>query len=208
MNGMDSVHRSFRTALEGGHRAERAWVDEVRQNGRSVAHGRKLVIRHHNKNRDHCETPDAVGMVSIEVKERSIRFTSPEDYPYPTVFVDDMHGLEREELQHIAYVYRSRPTGKWVWLTPLDRDDDWKIEQVFDRGRGHVVPTLVAPKRVLRPAATLMAFLYPHGKLELVDGDAGLFIHGGGTIEERDHHIKGNDQEAGGGDRPPAKEVD
>ena len=200
--------RSFKASLSSGHRAERAWVDEVRQEGRSVAHGRKLVIKNHNKNKDHCETPDAVGMVSIEIKERSIRFTSPADYPYDTVFVDDMHGMEREELQHIAYVYRSKPTGAWVWLTPLDRDEEWRVEQVFDRGRGHVVPTLVAPKRCLRPAESLMSFLYPHQKLELVDGDAGLFIEGGGEIEERDHHLAGDDQKAAGRDRTPKKKGD
>lgn len=192
------AQRSFKQALSNGHRAERAWVEDLRQLGRAVAHGKKLVIRRHNKNKDHCETPDAVGLVSIEIKERSITFTSPDDYPYPTVFVDDMHGLERETIRHLAYVFRSKPTGEWVWLTPLDRDERWEVQEVFDRGRGHVVPTLVAPKDCLRPAHTLVDFLYPHGHLEWIDADTGGFVAGGGATEEREHHPQREDQKAGG----------
>jgi len=198
--------RSFRQSLTEGHRAERAWVDDLRLAGRSVAHGKKLVIRQHNKNTDHCESPDAVGLFSIEIKERSIAFTCPQDYPYPTVFVDDLRGLGRETLKHLAYVYRSKPTGAWVWLTPLDRDERWVEQAVFDRGRGHVVPTLVAPKACLRPADTLITFLYPHGYLEWVDADTGGFVEGGGEVEERERHAEKADPSARGrGRKAPSK---
>lgn len=202
------MHRSFRSALNSGHRAERAWVDDVRAAGRSVAHGKKVVIQKHNKNTDHCESPDAVGLFSLEIKERSISFTSPEDYPYDTVFVDDMRGLERETLQHLAYVYRSKPTGAWVWLTPLDRDDRWVVKEVFDRGRGHIVPTLVAPKDCLRPAEALLSFLYPHGYLEWVDGESGLFVEGGGEIEIRKRHVEKTDPTPRGRGRKAARKND
>lgn len=195
--------RSFRSALEGGHRAERNWVESVREAGRSVAHGKKLVVRVHNKNKDHVETPDALGLFSLEIKERSLKFTSPEDYPYDTVFVDDMRGLGRERLQHLAYIYISRPTGGWVWLTPLDRDNSWQEQVVFDRGRGHDVPTLVAPKKFLRPADQLTNLIYPHHYLDLVDGDAGLFLSGGGAIEERERYVAKTHPDIGGRGNPP-----
>lgn len=180
--------RSFAKSLIRGHAAERRWVDSMRLHGRSVAHGRKLVIGNHNKVTDHVESPDAAALMSIEIKERSLRFTSPEDYPYDTVFVDDMRGLSRERIGHIAYVYISRPTKQWVWLTPLDRDDSWQEQVVYDTGRGHDVPTLVCPKRFLRPAGQLVDLLFPHNLLDLVDGDTGLFCHGGGEAEERDFY--------------------
>ena len=179
-------HRSFQSALTNGHRAERAWVNDLRSAGRSAAHGRKLVIKGHNKNTDHCETPDAVVMMSLEIKERSISFTCPEDYPYDTVFVDDLHGMAKERLRHFAYVFKSKPTGKWVWISALDRDDSWTEQNVFDRGRNHNVPTLVAPKSHLRSAEELLELLYPHTLLEFVAGDTGLFTHGGGDSEEID----------------------
>lgn len=194
-------HRSFQSALSNGHRAERAWVDDLRAAGRSAAHGRKLVITGHNKNTDHCETPDAVVLMSLEIKERSIAFTCPEDYPYDTVFVDDLHGMSRENLRHFAYVYKSKPTGKWVWLSALDRDETWTEEVVFDRGRGHEVPTLVAPKSHLRPAQELIKLLYPHTLLEMVAGDTGLFIQGGGeseAVNKEDPAARGRGRKAPG----------
>lgn len=175
--------RSFKSALADGHRAERAWVDTTRSAGRSAAHGRKLIIKGHNKNKDHCETPDAVAMVSLEIKSRSITFTSPNDYPYDTVFVDDLNGLAKERIRHFAYVFISQPTGKWVWISALDRDDTWTEQDVFDRGRGYSVPTLIAPKSHLRSAEELLQLLYPHTLLEFVDGDTGLFRCGGGKVE-------------------------
>jgi hypothetical protein len=195
------LHRSFQSALTNGHRAERAWVDDLRSAGRSAAHGRKLVIKGHNKNKDHCETPDAVVMMSLEIKERSISFTCPEDYPYDTVFVDDLNGMAKERLRHFAYVFKSKPTGKWVWISALDRDDSWTEQNVFDRGRNHNVPTLVAPKSHLRSAEELLQLLYPHTLLEFVAGDTGLFTHGGGeseAIDKTDPAARGRGRKAPG----------
>lgn len=195
------AHRSFQSALSNGHRAERAWVDDLRSAGRSAAHGRKLVIKGHNKNTDHCETPDAVVMLSLEIKERSISFTCPEDYPYDTVFVDDMHGMAKERLKHFAYVFKSKPTGKWVWISALDRDESWTKANVFDRGRNHHVQTLVAPKSHLRSADELIQLLYPHTLLEMVAGDTALFTHGGGeseSIDRSDPAARGRGRKASG----------
>ena len=199
--------RSFRTALSSGHAAERRWVEAMREAGRSAAHGKKLVVKVHNKNTDHVETPDALGLFSLEIKERSLKFTSPKDYPYDTVFVDDMRGLSRERLQHLAYVYVSKPTGEWVWLTSLDRDDSWKEQVVYDRGRGHDVPTLVAPRRFLRPARQLIDLLYPHDYLDLIDGETGLFLSGGGEAEERERYVAKTHPDVGGRDKSPAGET-
>lgn len=194
--------RSFRSALHKGHQAERDWVDAMRSLGVSAAHGRKLVVSKHNKNTDHVESPDAVGLVAIEIKERSLSFTCPGDYPYDTVFVDDMRGLGKERLRNFAYVYVSKPTGQWVWLTPLDRDERWTEEVISDRGRGHEVPMLVCPKACLRPAQTLIDYLYPHLLLDLVDGDTEAFVRGGGEVETRDRYVAQTHPDAAGRERP------
>jgi hypothetical protein len=183
------MHRSFQSSLKRGQAAERKWVDDLRQAGRSVTHGKKLVIAKHCKVKDHVETPDACALLSIEIKERSLSFTSPEDYPYDTVFVDDCRGLARESLTHFAYIYVSKPTGQWVWLTPLDRDESWAEATTFDRGRGHEVPVLTAPKSHLRPAQQLIDLIYPHLYLDLVDGDTEAFCSGGGEVEKRERYV-------------------
>ena len=181
--------RKFKDALRGGHDAERRWVEEIRESGLSVCHGKKLIVKEHSKLTGHVDSPDALALMSIEIKERLIRFTGPDEFPYPTVIVDDLRGMRMEKIKHFAYVYISRPTGRWAWLCGLDRNDTWLEEVTFDRGRGHAVPVLTAPKSYLRSAESLMEFLYPHTLLGLVDGDTECFRYGGGEAEERDRYV-------------------
>ncbi len=192
--------RSFRTALHKGHDAERRWVDSMRESGLSVAHGKKLVIEKSDPRTIHVETPDAVALFSVEIKERSLSFTAPDDYPYDTVFVDDQRGLSKEKYKNLIYVYISRPTGKWCWLTMLDRNDEWKEEVTHDRGRGHDVPVLVCPKRFLRPAEQLIDLVFPHLYLDLVDGQTDWLVSGGGETERRDSYLAKAHPDAGGRD--------
>lgn len=194
---MGGVVRSFRPALEAGHKAERAWVESLRRLGRAVGHGVKEVRASVNKRTDHCPNPDALALFSVEIKERNLEFDDPDSFPYDTVFVDDLRGLSKEQNRNLIYVYISKITGQWVWLTLLDKDDTWQETTTYDRGRGHEVPVLVAPKSCLRPAQELIELIYPQGMLDLVDGDTGAF---GGTA--------GGDQTPEGGDRTPQKKAD
>jgi len=196
--------RSFQSALNNGHRAERAWVDTQRASGLSVAHGKKLILKKHCKVKDHCETPDAAVLLTVEIKERNLSFTSPEDFPYDTVFVDNLRGLGRETLRPFAYVFVSKATKAWVWITPLDQDDSWSEQVVRDTTRGHAMGMLVAPKSHLRPAEQLLNYITPHTYLELVDGDCSLFVQGGGEIEERERYVAKTNPDAAGGDRKTA----
>jgi hypothetical protein len=193
--------RSFRNSLSNGHKAEQAWVDKARLLGLSVAHGKKVVIRRHNKLTDHCGNPDAALLMTVEIKERSLTFTSPDDFPYSTVFVDDLRGLGKETLRPFAYVFVSRTTGHWVWLTPLDRDESWQETIVKDSTRGHEMGMLVAPKSHLRPAEQLQQYLVPHGQLHGIDGDTSLFVTGGGQVENRERASDEDNPFVTGGDR-------
>ena len=178
----------------------------MRASGLAVAHGRKLVIAKTDPRTIHVETPDAVALFSVEIKERSLSFTGPEDYPYDTVFVDDQRGLSKERYRNLIYVYLSRPTGQWCWLTMLDRNDEWKEEVTHDRTRGHALPVLVCPKRFLRPAEQLIDLVFPHAYLDLVDGSLGGFVSGGGETERRDSYIAKENPDSGGrGAKTPSK---
>ncbi len=181
MLGIGGQMRSFKASLVNGHTAERKWVESQRQHKRSVAHGKKLVLDSHNKNTDHCPSPDAVGLFAIEIKERNLDFSCPADFPYETVFVDDARGLSRETIRPLCYVFVSLVTGQWVWLTTLDRDATWKEKTVKDSTRGHLMGMLVAPKSHLRKADELLQLLFPHGYLSLIDGDTSSFLSGGGV---------------------------
>lgn len=192
--------RPFAQALREGQAAEKKWVEKQRKRGLCVGHGKRLVYTNHNRRKDHVDTPDAVLMFSAELKQRDITFTCPSDFPYDDVIVDDLRGMERESLNHLAYIYVSKATGAWVWLCSLDMDETWRRGEVFDRKRNHKVPVLFAPKSCLRPAEELEALIYPHTMLDVVDGDAGLFRSGGGNIERRE----GSHGNAIGGDNPKA----
>jgi hypothetical protein len=196
--------RSFQSALAKGQDAERKWVESLRSVGRSVAHGRKIVVAKHCRKTGHVETPDALGLFAIEIKERSLSFNCPDSYPYDTVFVDDLRGMGMEHTPNLIYVYVSKPTGKWVWLTVLDRDDTWSESVTFDRGRGHEVPVLVAPKSHLRTSESLIELLYPHLYLDLVDGPTDAFVSGGGKTEERDRYVAKTHPDAGARAAPRA----
>jgi hypothetical protein len=164
----------FLSVLADAHKAERAWVEMARGSGAAVAHGMKLVLPDHNPKKDFCPTPDAVACVQLEIKVRSIRFTGPDDFPYPTVFIDDANGLNRGP-EPFAWVYLSKPTGAWVWASSLDRDDRWQLQPVYDSMRGFVVSTLVAPSSCLRPADQLLRLLFREDGLQYVEGEVGGF---------------------------------
>lgn len=196
--------RSFQKALSRGQAAERKWVDDIRSLGRSAAHGLKLQIASHDKRTDHVDSPDACALVSIEIKERNLDFSDPESWPYDTVYVDDLRGMGMERMRHIAYVFISAKTGDWVWLSTLDRDASWKETVTFDRTRNHEIPILEAPKKFLRPAETLIDFLYPHSLLDLVDGDTSAFVSGGGEVEQRERYVAQTHPDSGARTGTPA----
>lgn len=164
----------FQAVLTQAHKAEREWVEARRAEGFALAHGKKVFLPDHNPRKDHCINPDCAAAVNIEVKVRSLDFTGPLDWPHPTVFVDDMYGLTKGTAP-FAWVYISKMTGSWVWLSALDRDDSWTEQVIWDGMRKYNVATLVAPRRFLRHADELRAVLLPSGLLRHIEGPAAAF---------------------------------
>lgn len=171
---MSWTKKKFLSVLSDAHRAERAWVDAAREIGAAVAHGRKVVLPNHDPRKDFCPTPDAVACVQLEIKTRSLKFTSPADFPYDTVFLDDEAGLSRGP-EPFAWVLVSKPTGAWVWASALDRDERWEFKTIWDSLRGFNVRALVAPSSCLRPASDLLRLLFRGDNLQYVEGDIGAF---------------------------------
>lgn len=85
---------------------------------------------------EYADDGDLEIMQRIEVKQRkSLTFTSKEDFPYPTVIVDDAADYERK---------RPRPYMYVITNTTLDRalvvycrmEKQWKKEKHYDRNLG------------------------------------------------------------------------
>lgn len=188
--------QKFLNVLEKAHKAEKAWVEGMRtDHGRAIAHGVKLVLADHNPKKDFCPTPDAVAAVAIEIKLRNLEFTSPEDFPYDTVFVDDVTGLRKAEAP-FAWVYVSQVTGCWVWLCSIDRDGSWQERVVYDSMRGFAMPTLVAPSRFLRPSSQLAGLLFPAANLQWVEGATGAFGGESSVVDRCDPRPRGRGRKA------------
>lgn len=182
--------QKFLDVLSRAHLAEREWVVHRRAEGRAIAHGKKLVLPDHNPRKDFCPTPDAVAAVQLELKVRNLEFTSPADFPYDSIFVDDIAGLARGG-SPFAWVYISQKTGSWVWLSALDRDDTWTEQVIWDSLRGFNVPTLVAPSDYLRHADELRAIIFPLSGLQWVEGEMAAFGGGESPPDKCDPGPKG-----------------
>lgn len=86
---------------------------------------------------------------TIEIKSRRRRFTTPLDFPFPTVIVDTVSGWRSKREKPFAYVIVSRLTDAAIWL-PGGSDLDWKISRHFDRIRAIEDDFYEAPKRMWR----------------------------------------------------------
>ena len=69
----------------------------------------------------------------IEVKSRTISFTSPNNFPYSTVLLDPPKKSDARK-DVFAYIIVSRSTGAMIWL-PMSSKEQWKVERKFDSVR-------------------------------------------------------------------------
>lgn len=171
------IRQAFRESLVEGQAHEESWVNSQKAAGLAVAHGVRGVVEG-VKWHERVQIPDAVGLFRLELKTRSIAFTTPDDFPYDTVFVCNARQRHKDITDPIAYIIQSKPTGCWAWILSTDESDDWVTRFVTDtRGRERVL-TLECPRSYLRPAHTLQKFLLKHEQLEFVDGDTSVFGEG------------------------------
>ena len=167
----------FHSVLSRGHEVERRWVSGAKSIGRSVAHGKKLLPADLSlEQRTFCPTPDCAALVAIEIKERNLSFTCPEDFPYDTAIIDEVEGIKKTTAHPFAWVLVSRLTGRWVWVACTDRNESWTHEKLHDSERGFSAEFLLVPKTHLRKSSDLMKIIYPSSELALIDGDTSLFV--------------------------------
>ena len=169
-------NHSFHAWLAKGQQAEEAWVNEQQSQGYAIAHGTKVQPDESFRvGVDHCQHPDAVAAVRVELKTRDISFTGPNDYPYDTVFLGSASAAAKDISPPLIYVIQSEATGQWVWVCSLDRDDSWFVSDVWHRNRNHKVPTIQCPKSFLRSSDEIGLAVMHHSLLDLVDGPTGAF---------------------------------
>lgn len=186
------MNRPFSDALLRGHQAEREWVEELRDSGAAVAHGKKITSPKFDPRGERCQNPDAVALIRVEIKQRDLKFTGPDDFPYPTAFVQNISNEAADKTSPLIYVLRSAPTRCWVWVLGADRNAEWTESLVRDTTRGTMVQMLSCPKSHLRTSDSLLPFLIKHDLLQLIEGDTTAFLRSkeDGRDEETDSSIK------------------
>lgn len=131
--------------------------------GHSVKVG-PLLLRDQSDDKDEFadQADIIVNDVVLEVKSRSLSFTSPEDYPYPTAFVCAVKRWDKRSLSvkplPFATVLVSEKTGVFL-VVPTSTSGNWTSEDIFDRKRRYPTDTYVVAKELLQPWEWLIAEL-------------------------------------------------
>lgn len=72
----------------------------------------------------------------LEVKGRNVHFTSVEDFPYKTIFVEGVGGFDKKDVRPKFYVNISHRTGAIIALDVDETFEKWTTGVVPDRARG------------------------------------------------------------------------
>lgn len=82
----------------------------------------------------------------VEVKHRNIPFTSRYDFPYSTVFVDEVYKIDRvpSKKQLAAYIILNKDATHAAIVDPAT-SEMWVVEEKFDPTHGEVRPTFACP---------------------------------------------------------------
>ncbi|WP_155298964.1 hypothetical protein [Deinococcus kurensis] len=98
------------------------------------------------------------GYLNVEVKSRTVEFTSPEDYPFADAAIEAKRVFESKLKRPDLYVIHSRPTGALV-IADARQADQWVVRPMRDRARDVTRDTYFAPKRVLKHERYMEGFL-------------------------------------------------
>lgn len=96
--------------------------------------------------------------IYLEVKSRTLSFTSRADYPYQTCLLETVSGYEKKAKKPEVYVVVSQPTGAILCVDARDMKK-FAIEEKVDRSRNLKDRWYSAPRVQLRPHTWLEGYL-------------------------------------------------
>jgi hypothetical protein len=96
--------------------------------------------------------------IHVDVKSRALGFTTPEDYPYPTAFVDTVSGWDAKAHKPSAIVLVSQLTGAML-VIPRTSADKWTRAWSRDHVRGIDDWFYMIDRSLLRPMDVFVEWL-------------------------------------------------
>lgn len=150
----------FTKECKEGHKWERYVAHFLSLHGLSVRVGKQTIRESIDEINEYENEPDLVcqGFV-LEVKSRKEAFTSPDHFPYPTIFVDEVEGWNKKDPKPEAVICVSRQTGSMIAI-PQVSEPHWEVSQrTFDRTRKSVCDYYEADKELWVGVDKLVQFL-------------------------------------------------
>lgn len=156
----------FERELRDGIRWQNYVGEKMEELGYSVAVSQMNVVGSMSDAKKYKDVADIIAekdgiKLIVEVKSRRSSFTCPEDYRWPSVFVDTKSGYDAKEIKPDLHLVVSRVTGRIIGL-PRECESHWGVERVFDRIRKIWVTNYAASKERWMPFE--MAVKEAHGQ--------------------------------------------
>lgn len=86
----------------------------------------------------------------VEVKRRSLAFTSADDYPFDTVFVDARHCFDRARPKPYAYLILNRDMSCAIRVDVRATIGSWQVVEGLDRSKGRDRAWYACPKSLVQ----------------------------------------------------------
>jgi hypothetical protein len=93
--------------------------------------------------------------IILEQKSRTLTFTNPQNYPYPTIYLTATKRHNNRPTKPHAYIITSQHTNKHI-VVPTRTQPHWQTTTVTDRARNLTYTALEAPANL---AITLTEYL-------------------------------------------------
>lgn len=161
---MTYTFQDFKARAEVGHQSEMRVAQLLRHWGYPVDHPDLVFRPEHERSREvlsefaRTQKDLEVGGIVLEVKSRTLSFTSRDTYPYPTVLLDTVRGWAEKEKKPDLYVIVSQPTG-CIMAVDARRMTSFPVETRTDRSRNHTDQWYACPKSALRPHSWMEGYL-------------------------------------------------
>lgn len=141
---------NFLNDLESSRRAVNEFAEKLRQKGFEVWLPPQRTRPDAAQREEYADAGDMMVPVRVEHKVRNLHFHSREDYPYPTVIVDEAYKVESKEsdpvfLYVIENAERTAAAVVYGWTRR-----HWQIEEVYDAKQNRKCRNYTVPVKYVR----------------------------------------------------------
>jgi hypothetical protein len=149
----------FRERWEKGEKQTDLIAERLRSDGLDVKAPQRTFRKTYADRKNYKDETDLiVNGRRIEVKSRRFNWTSLDDYPYDTIFVDTVKKWDGHKVKPLASINVSQVTGAVV-VVPGKSSGEWMKVSAKDKDTGFVYENYAAPRGTWKTYEQLVDFL-------------------------------------------------